>query len=406
MTFLKGGTYKFDDNYKLVKDWYVPAKRVEDNKKKKKIKINKYTAINIVIIIIFILILLAVIDFKIPNKDSFKDDGTSITTGQTNIILPEFSEEVQLSSKLAGQLYAGEISVSEAITGGNPYRSFVFEYKLKDKDGLLILSEHPDYSDSKDIVLFKDQTSVSIDNLKTNQQYYYMVHVGEDSYTGQFKTAEGTRYIYMPGVYNTRDIGGYKTLDGKTVKQGMIIRGTEIDGLVEPTYYLEEYAVKSVMEDFGFVCDFDLRAEGIYYGNYESRLGKNVKHSFYTSPQYGGIFNVAYKNSLKKIFTELAVKENYPMYLHCTYGADRTGTIVYLLQGILNMSEKDMIREYQMTGFFSTNFATSDYMNVVSKNLNNFSGNTIQEKIESFLIGEIGITKDQIQAIKNILLEN
>ena len=178
---------------------------------------------------------------------------------------------------------------------------------------------------------------------------------------------------------------------------------TEIDGLVENRYYLEQDAVENVCETFGFKFDMDLRQSALFTGNYQSRITGKA-HRFYTAPQYGQIFNLAYKESLKNIFTDLANLDNYPMYLHCTYGQDRTGTIIYLLYGILNMSEEDMLLEYQRSGYHAYIYATNT-MDVINTGLEHYDGDTLQEKIVTFLTSEIGITIDQIESIREILLE-
>lgn len=399
---LKRGTYTFGEDYKLIKGSYVPPKNTK-KRKKKSVSKKKQMWLSISVSAVMTLIV-AVFIFAKPHILRPSRANPEKTT-QTNALVSLPDElETLLCSDAALRLYNGEITAEVAVEAGDPYRALKFDYALRDTSAVLSLSETEDFEKAVWFDMPEEENRILIDNLKTGTKYYWRVAVDDEIYTGDFETVPSTRFVYMEGAQNARDIGGYVTQDGKTVKQGMIIRGTEIDGLVEKQYFVPSSAIKQVQDTFGFVYDFDLRAESVFSGNYQSRLGENVGHKFYGAPQYGEIFTQAYKPSLQAIFADLAKPENYPMYLHCTYGADRTGTIVFLLQGILNMSEQEMIREYQRTGFVSRSYRKSTSMDVLIEGLRLYEGETLQERIVTFLKTEIGVSQSEIDAIRNILL--
>lgn len=401
---IKRGTYTFGQDYKLIKNSYIAPKK---HKKRKKQKKPSQIALISILSGFLCLILLAGI------LDATGVIGLGISHSQSSpreeprYILPSFEEEVLLCSDTAKKLYDGQIPAGAAAVTGVPYRSFVFEYNLRNQSGKLFLSENQDMAQAEEYALPADQSSLIIHNLKTGTTYHYQVIIGQEVHPGSFTTAPSTRFLSIPGALNTRDIGGYVNQDGKTVRQGLLIRGSEIDGLVEKTYFIPNASLTDIQNTFGFVCDFDLRGDETFADHYESRLGEHVTHKFYETPQYGQIFNKAYLPALRQIFADLANPDNYPMYLHCTYGADRTGTIVFLLQGVLNIPEEEMVREYQRTGFTYGQYANSDSMDVIIAGLKQYEGDTLQEKIVTYLTTVVGVTQEEIASIRSIhLAEN
>ena len=405
---LKHGTYKFGEDGKLIKGSYkAPTKKNRQNRKHRSFlgrirtrtwrKLFIGTAIAAVVFIAGWSIWSATsLHPQLPDSDP------EVTQNAEGVVLPKFDNEVLLCSDAAKQAYDNLLSIQDAVQTGNPYRAFRFAYKLTNISGKLYISEDAAMTQAKTYEMPENKTTVLVDNLKTATTYYYKVVAGEKEYTGTFRTAEATRFLDIPNLANVRDIGGYVNAEGKTVKQGVLIRGTEMDGLVNASYFVPSDSLDDVLADFGFAYDMDLRSASVYMGSYTSRL--NIPHKFYNAPMYGGIFDGANHPALKEIFADLANPQNYPMYMHCTWGVDRTGTIVYLLQGILGLSEEDMLREYRLTGYAKPEVITAESMNVLITGLSSYEGNTINEKIVTFLTTVVGVTDEQITSIRNIFL--
>ncbi len=249
--------------------------------------------------------------------------------------------------------------------------------------------------------------SVDIINLKSGTQYYYrsvFTLTNNEIVTGggSFTTKTGPRIMNIDGIYNVRDIGGWKTTDKKVIRQGLLYRGTELDGAVEEKYLITSKGTNELLLNLGVKYDMDLRAST---DNTSGRyiLGTNVVHKYYNAVMYSEIFNEVGKERMRAIFEDIAEPANYPMYMHCTYGCDRTGTVCYILEALLGVSENDLIRDYELSGLFSSSI-TRDNIKLVREGLMSYDGETVKEQAENYLIS-IGITSAQIASIRNIFLQ-
>lgn len=268
----------------------------------------------------------------------------------------------------------------------------------------LVISEMADMSDAIVYNFAKDET-IKVDLLKTNTQYYYSVTIEPMGYgySGSFKTSDTPRILSIDGIGNVRDIGNWKTVDGKRIKQGLLYRGTELDGMVESKYRLTEEGKRVMLDILKIKYDMDLRAatdnpKGI------DMLGDGVEHKYYNCAMYNYIFSADAKATMKEIFTDLANPANYPMYLHCTYGLDRTGTVCYLLEALLGVSDEDLIDEYELSTLFHFG-ADTDAIKSMKLTLDTYEGDTTKEKVVNYLL-ECGVTMEQMESIREIFLED
>ena len=149
-----------------------------------------------------------------------------------------------------------------------------------------------------------------------------------------------------------------------------------------------------MLDIYGIKTDIDLRADTPLSMD---ALGSQVEHRYYDMVMYEGIFTENGKEKIRSVFSDLANPDNYPIYLHCTYGCDRTGTVCYLLEALLGVSKGDLLREYGLS-----NMNISLIKNV-ENGLGAYSGNNIKEQTESYLLS-CGVTEYQIESIRNIFL--
>ena len=257
---------------------------------------------------------------------------------------------------------------------------------------------------------------------------------GNTSETGTFCTGKGVRVITArktlkaDGVRNVRDLGGYKTADGKTVRYAMLYRG----GLLLFPSGGSVYS-KNIVDDFGLDAlnrlhiqtELDLRNDTDCGGQRYSPLDgcSYVRHTFtgYTSIFPDAIwFDERTPESMSSIFSLLAKPESYPVYFHCLIGQDRTGTLAYLLLGLLGVSYEDILHDYELTAFSpvgnmhrEASFNYSGEKTVTQEKafealhermLQYSETGVLSEAVENYLTTVCGVSTEEIASIRTILL--
>ena len=249
--------------------------------------------------------------------------------------------------------------------------------------------------------------SAEVSMLKVNTLYYFRITIElsngvETATIATFRTADTVRILSIDGVPNVRDIGGWKTADGQVIRQGLLFRGAELDGAVKTEYQITETGIDHMVHILKVRTELDLRDPAVTTVS-GSMLGDSVRRVSIFTAQYGDVFKSANQTALRQVFGELAKEKAYPIYLHDTYGMDQTGTVCYLLEALLGVGEEDLMRDYRASILYHGGLHNSE-MNDFVERFNNLPGETAQDKAEGFLL-EIGVTAEEIAAIRAILLE-
>ena len=165
------------------------------------------------------------------------------------------------------------------------------------------------------------------------------------------------RVLNVPGILNFRDMGGWKTEDGtKRIRQGFIYRSGELNG---KTYYgqmgpnfVTIHNRDIMIRDLGIRTDIDLRWNTETDGMTGSPLGPTVEWQHYPWSLYQWIGNGAEMQMFHSIFKELCNRDKLPALVHCVYGKDRTGTLCFILEGILGVSDDDKLKDWEASAFY------------------------------------------------------
>ena len=230
------------------------------------------------------------------------------------------------------------------------------------------------------------------------------------SATAVFTTVDGCpRNLYVDGITNVRDVGGWKTLDGGRVRQGLLFRGSKLAANKNAKQILiTEKGIATLRDELGVRSEIDLRLETQLGGLTSSPLGNTV--NFYSRPMeddYNTMFTTASNlQNVRAVFALLADESNYPIYFHCSIGADRTGLIAWLVNGLCGVSEDDLWRDHLFTNFGEINATrTTGIRKAYVNKLESAPGDTFADQIYNYLKNTVGVPESDLQAVVRIMKE-
>ena len=241
-----------------------------------------------------------------------------------------------------------------------------------------------------------------VTNLLIDATYTWRIRIGDEtSQTFSFHTdPQPPRLLSVDGISNVRDFGGFRTNDGRRVRQGRIYRTSELDTHVCVT----PEGIRTLEDELGIRADLDLR--GIKNEPRCPILNQSrVKWLNFPLAAYVDCFTDEQVRLYGESYRVLTDASLYPMICHCWGGIDRTGTWLYILGAMLGVSEDDLGLDYEFSSFSRWNRRSrrSDQFVEFLTGLRKY-GNTLQERGAGFMKAG-GLTDADLETIQCLLLE-
>ena len=213
------------------------------------------------------------------------------------------------------------------------------------------------------------------------------------------------RMIGKPS-FNFRDMGGGVNADGVKVRQGLLYRGqapmTKVSVDVLKSFYVDKLGIKTQVDLRGKdECENRQKT----YGEVETSLA-GIEHLFFPIIPYH-VTHPSCAPNVREMFKVFSDKSKYPIYFNCAVGSDRTGTVAFILDGVIGREEKYFYDNYELPSF-NHNLPRFRYCRKGSELFSTFGpkkeGETTRGNVIKYLL-KIGVTQEEIDAVQKILLE-
>jgi len=311
---------------------------------------------------------------------------------------------------------------------------------LEPSEYKVLVADNEDFENAKELVPDAN-LKVNARNLFVNTEYYWkVVTEDEESDVKTFTTGDYPRWILARsltgeeegrGIFNVRDNGGYMTSSGKRVKQGLVYRGGEITTMSGNGHYntITNVAKKAFREDMGMVggIELDLRGNSDISDGYKAcgfAENGDIEYQMHAIKSYEQTFTQT-RSEVAPIFEILKNADKKPVYYHCFGGADRTGTVGFLLNGLLGVSYTDLVIDFELTSYSSINnehirnhikghqHQYDRWPALINQIQTDTTGGykydadaSLEDNIENFLVKACSVPQATIDTIRDIMLED
>jgi len=253
--------------------------------------------------------------------------------------------------------------------------------------------------------------------------------------------------IAAEGMHNLRELGGYKTADGRAVKPGAIYRSDQLANAAP--------AGVEAMKALGIALVVDLRSSREVKALPDPDIGAeniniNMPYSAGGFPVFDGEADfyrrIAYplmqsmgdflyigsapRKGIAEVLRAVLAQEGKPVLFHCSHGKDRTGYTAAIMLKILGVDNETILKDYLlsnvnrqdavareavewrekyfkgepdeallMDGFYKFHYVQPSYAHYITE-IDRLYGD-----IDTFLTIEAGLTKEELDAFRGYYLE-
>ena len=204
------------------------------------------------------------------------------------------------------------------------------------------------------LVTYAKSDNGTIYNLIPGEVYYW--ELDSDNTVHGYVRFTGERRILDGGdVRNMRDLGGLSVVDNNgntigTLNYGKLFRGIRLSSSSSVTE-LENLGINSQLDlreansDTNKLSNYTrIEAQNYYVNPYNYDINPNS-----TTLQEKNYYTMT-RNAVKYAMEEVVNGNN--LYFHCRIGTDRTGTVAYVLEGLLGVPEEERIEDYELSFFY------------------------------------------------------
>lgn len=178
---------------------------------------------------------------------------------------------------------------------------------------------------------------------------------------------------------NFRDLGGYKTIEDRTVSRGLLYRSAAL-GLLnkEERKGFASLGIQTILDfrtrkaaqelpdpNFDGTDQYQLCAAFENFGEDLNYSPKEFFQMLIDEDQKGNTIgtvvssihsSLVYTNDAYKKMFELLLEERTPLLFHCSQGKDRTGIAAMLVLLALGVNEKQILQDYALSNEYRKSF--------------------------------------------------
>ncbi|WP_329125936.1 tyrosine-protein phosphatase [Streptomyces sp. NBC_01465] len=170
-----------------------------------------------------------------------------------------------------------------------------------------------------------------------------------------------SRHIAFDRLHNFRDLGGYRTTDGQTVRPGLLYRSDSLGKLADDDW--DRYLALGVRTVIDLRYPWEIEAKGrvpghagLTYHNLsiehrpydQAALGADVPVGRYLADRFDEVAHDGVKE-IRQVLDVIAAPSEGPVVFHCASGKDRTGLIAALVLDLVGVDEKTVVEDFALT---------------------------------------------------------